>query len=156
MLITHHIHSGPPILSWDVARTDLPLLGRPARDDEADAAFTKKSEATRLRYRHDGYDRDDAGDDDDAPNQPCNATRGASLARRRLEALTGRHDVNRALRRRGNSAGIGRARLCFVVPTATDVPRQAVELKAYFERSTELIMPGSRVRVPPFPPIRST
>ena len=32
------------------------------------------------------------------------------------------------------------------------VPWQLIEFKAYFERSSELIMPGSRVRVPPFPP----
>lgn len=43
----------------------------------------------------------------------------------------------------GNTAGIGRARLCLVVPIATGVPWQVVELKVYLERSTELIMPGS-------------
>jgi hypothetical protein len=31
------------------------------------------------------------------------------------------------------------------------VPWQAIEYKDYLERSSKLIMPGSRVRVPPFP-----
>jgi len=52
----------------------------------------------------------------------------------------------------GKFAGISRARLCSVVTIATGVPWQVIEFKAYFERSSELIMPGSRVRVPPFPP----
>ncbi len=51
----------------------------------------------------------------------------------------------------GNFAGISRARLCFVVPTATGGPWQVIEFKAYLERSSKPIMPGSRVRVHPFP-----
>src|SRR6185437_6690725 len=55
----------------------------------------------------------------------------------------------------GKPAGIGRARLCSVVPIATGGPWQVVESKGYLDRSSRLIMPGSRVRVPPFPPIES-
>ncbi len=50
----------------------------------------------------------------------------------------------------GRSAGIRCALLCFVVPVAAGVRWQVVESKGYLERSGRLIMPGSRVRVPPF------
>jgi hypothetical protein len=55
----------------------------------------------------------------------------------------------------GRFAGIGRAQLCFVVPIATGAPWQVIEFTSYLDPTTEFIMPGSRVRVPPFPPIKS-
>jgi hypothetical protein len=52
----------------------------------------------------------------------------------------------------GSLAGVGRAQLRSAVPIATDATWQVVELAAYLEPIGKLIMPGSRVRVPPFPP----
>lgn len=43
--------------------------------------------------------------------------------------------------------------MCSVVTIATDVPWQLIEFKAYFSGSSELILPGSMVRVPPFSPV---
>jgi len=42
------------------------------------------------------------------------------------------------------------ALLCFVVPIATGAPWHVVEFTSYREPTIGLIMPGSRVRVPPF------
>ena len=51
----------------------------------------------------------------------------------------------------GRFARVGCALLCFVAPTCNGAPWQAVEFTSYLEPTTALIMPGSRVRVPPFP-----
>src|SRR5580700_5875856 len=47
-------------------------------------------------------------------------------------------------------AGISRAQLCFVMPSATGAPQQLIEFTGYPEPTAELIMGGSRVRVPHF------
>ena len=52
----------------------------------------------------------------------------------------------------GSLAGLGRAQLRLVVPVATSAPWQVVESTRYLEQTTGVIMPESRVRVPPFPP----
>ena len=51
----------------------------------------------------------------------------------------------------GGFAGVSCALLCFVVLTCNGRPWQVVELTDQPEPRTGLIMPGSRVRVPPFP-----
>jgi hypothetical protein len=70
--------------------------------------------------------------------------RGTSSVREVLEP-------SRYLLECGRFAGMGRALLCFVVPIATGATGQVVETTQSFSLSTALIMPGSRVRVPPFP-----
>ena len=44
---------------------------------------------------------------------------------------------------------------CFVMPSAAGVPWQVIEFTGHVEPITGLIMPGSRARVPPFPPMVS-
>ena len=48
----------------------------------------------------------------------------------------------------GRFAGVGCAQWCFVVPSCNGRPWQVIEITTL----NLLIMPGSRVRVPPFPP----